>query len=111
MTAFTPKTYQTQVLESVEAYFKACHELPSPADGLYRDHRAPVGARPALQPAGRLSARHAVFLPARADRRRQDLAGGEERGAGQYASAAQRAQRDPVAGASASRSASRRCAR
>jgi type III restriction enzyme len=29
MTAFTPKTYQSQVLDSVEAYFKACHELPS----------------------------------------------------------------------------------
>lgn len=31
MTAFSPKTYQSQVLESVEAYFKACHELPSPS--------------------------------------------------------------------------------
>jgi len=31
MAAYTPKTYQTQVLESVEAYFKACHELPSPS--------------------------------------------------------------------------------
>ncbi|WP_142804842.1 DEAD/DEAH box helicase [Tepidiphilus sp. J10] len=31
MTPFTPKTYQQQVLDSVEAYFKACHELPSPA--------------------------------------------------------------------------------
>ncbi len=31
MTTFTPKTYQTQVLESVEVYFKACHELPSPS--------------------------------------------------------------------------------
>jgi type III restriction enzyme len=31
MTGFTPKTYQQQVLDSVEAYFKACHELPSPA--------------------------------------------------------------------------------
>ena len=31
MTAFAPKTYQSQVLESVEAYFKACHELPSPS--------------------------------------------------------------------------------
>ena len=29
MTAFTPKNYQHQVLESVEAYFKACHEYPS----------------------------------------------------------------------------------
>ncbi|MFA5941501.1 MAG: DEAD/DEAH box helicase family protein [Sinimarinibacterium sp.] len=28
---FTPKTYQQQVLDSVEAYFKACHELPSPS--------------------------------------------------------------------------------
>lgn len=31
MNAFTPKTYQQQVLDSVEAYFKACHELPSPS--------------------------------------------------------------------------------
>lgn len=31
MTSFTPKTYQSQVLDSVEAYFKACHELPSPS--------------------------------------------------------------------------------
>ncbi len=29
MSAFAPKTYQQQVLDSVEAYFKACHELPS----------------------------------------------------------------------------------
>jgi len=31
MTTFAPKTYQQQVLESVESYFKACHELPSPS--------------------------------------------------------------------------------
>lgn len=31
MTTFTPKTYQQQVLDSIEAYFKACHELPSPS--------------------------------------------------------------------------------
>lgn len=31
MTTFTPKVYQQQVLDSVEAYFKACHELPSPS--------------------------------------------------------------------------------
>lgn len=31
MTNFTPKIYQSQVLESIEAYFKACHELPSPS--------------------------------------------------------------------------------
>lgn len=31
MTAFQAKTYQSQVLDSVEAYFKACHELPSPS--------------------------------------------------------------------------------
>lgn len=31
MTTFTPKTYQQQVLDSVAAYFKACHELPSPS--------------------------------------------------------------------------------
>lgn len=31
MTMFAPKVYQSQVLESVEAYFQACHELPSPS--------------------------------------------------------------------------------
>lgn len=31
MTTFAPKTYQQQVLDSVEDYFKACHELPSPS--------------------------------------------------------------------------------
>jgi len=31
LSAFSPKTYQQQVLDSVEAYFKACHELPSPS--------------------------------------------------------------------------------
>ena len=31
MTVFQPKTYQRAVLESVEAYFHACHELPSPS--------------------------------------------------------------------------------
>ena len=31
MTAFDPKIYQQQVLESVEAYFHACHEYDSPA--------------------------------------------------------------------------------
>ncbi|MBN6739301.1 DEAD/DEAH box helicase family protein [Acidithiobacillus sp. MC6.1] len=29
MSAFAPKIYQQQVLDSVEAYFKACNELPS----------------------------------------------------------------------------------
>ena len=31
MATFTPKIYQQQVLDSIEAYFKACHELPSPS--------------------------------------------------------------------------------
>jgi type III restriction enzyme len=31
MSGFEPKDYQRQVLESVETYFKACHELPSPS--------------------------------------------------------------------------------
>jgi len=26
---FAPKVYQQQVLDSTEAYFKACHELPT----------------------------------------------------------------------------------
>jgi len=29
MITFNPKTYQSQVLESVQAYFKACHDFPS----------------------------------------------------------------------------------
>lgn len=31
MSGFLAKTYQQQVLDSVEAYFRACHELPSPS--------------------------------------------------------------------------------
>lgn len=31
MTTFAPKIYQQQVLDSVEAYFKACHELTTPS--------------------------------------------------------------------------------
>ena len=31
MTTFTPKIYQQQVLDSIEAYFNACHVLPSPS--------------------------------------------------------------------------------
>ena len=31
MTTFAAKTYQQQVLDSVEAFFKTCHELPSPS--------------------------------------------------------------------------------
>lgn len=31
MSGFAPKIYQQQVLDSVEAYFKACFELPSPS--------------------------------------------------------------------------------
>jgi type III restriction enzyme len=31
MSGFAPKIYQQQVLDSVEAYFEACHELPSPS--------------------------------------------------------------------------------
>jgi type III restriction enzyme len=31
MSSFSPKSYQSQVLDSVEAYFRACHELPSPS--------------------------------------------------------------------------------
>lgn len=31
MNTFAPKIYQQQVLDSIEAYFRACHELPSPS--------------------------------------------------------------------------------
>jgi len=31
MSGFAPKIYQQQVLDSVEAYFKGCHELPTPS--------------------------------------------------------------------------------
>jgi type III restriction enzyme len=31
MSGFAPKVYQQQVLDSVEVYFKACYELPSPS--------------------------------------------------------------------------------
>ncbi len=29
MTSYQPKTYQQSVLASVEAYFRACHEVPT----------------------------------------------------------------------------------
>ena len=35
MTAFAPKNYQAQVLESVLAYFQACHELGSPSQAFH----------------------------------------------------------------------------
>jgi len=31
MSSFTPKTYQSQVLESITAYFESCHEQRSPS--------------------------------------------------------------------------------
>lgn len=31
LSSFNPKTYQQQVLESIETYFRACHEMPSPS--------------------------------------------------------------------------------
>ncbi len=31
MNVFQPKNYQSQVLDSIETYFRACHELPSPS--------------------------------------------------------------------------------
>ena len=31
MSSFTPKTYQSQVLESITAYFESCHERRSPS--------------------------------------------------------------------------------
>jgi hypothetical protein len=72
--SLAPKVYQQQVLDSASAYFMACR-----AAGLPR--------------------RHAVFLPACAHRRWQDLAGGQEHPTCQHTSAALRAQRDYVAGA------------
>jgi type III restriction enzyme len=92
MTTLAPKTYQQQVLDSVEAYFKACHAAVA-FDRLHRHHGAPVGSWQRIQPAVGLSARHAVLLPARAYRRRQDLAGRQKRGARQHAPAALRAER------------------
>lgn len=35
MTAFAPKNYQAQVLESVETYFQTCHELGSPSQAFH----------------------------------------------------------------------------
>lgn len=35
MTAFAPKNYQAQVLESVQAYFQSCHELGSPSQAFH----------------------------------------------------------------------------
>lgn len=35
MSGFVPKVYQQQVLDSVECYFKACHELASPSTAFF----------------------------------------------------------------------------
>jgi type III restriction enzyme len=79
MSGFAPKTYQQQVLDSVEAYFKACHELPSPSIAFTATTERLWGRGIAVQPAVGFPGRHAVLLPARAHRRRQDLAGGQKR--------------------------------
>lgn len=35
MAAHSPKNYQTQVLESIEAYFRACHDLPTASSAFH----------------------------------------------------------------------------
>jgi len=44
MSSFLHKVYQQQVLESVEAYFKACHVSPSPAVAFARSDEAALKA-------------------------------------------------------------------
>ena len=98
MTTFTPKIYQQQVLDSIEAYFKACHELPSPSIAFTATTERLWGRGNPYNPLSGISGRYAVLLPARAHWWWQDLAGSEKRGVCQHASAALRAQRDLVVG-------------
>lgn len=78
MSAFAPKIHQQQVLDSVEAYFKACHELPSPLYAFTATTERFVGSGQPVRPAVRFYSRHAVFLPAYIHQRRQeDPAGGQ----------------------------------
>ena len=81
MTTLAPKNYQLEVLESVEGYFKACHELPSPSI----DYRTILGAGFSVSLAGRFPSGHAVLLFARPNRRGENLVGREERGTREHA--------------------------
>jgi type III restriction enzyme len=46
MRYFEPKTYQKQVLTNIEAYFKACHELPDPSLAFYSLTNLPYQSLP-----------------------------------------------------------------
>ena len=52
MSAFSPKTYQGQVLDSVEAYFKACHELPLPSIAFTATTELAFGMLARFRPSG-----------------------------------------------------------
>jgi type III restriction enzyme len=50
MNTFAPKNYQQQVLDSVEAYFQACHELPTPSIAFTATTERLWGRGPAYNP-------------------------------------------------------------
>lgn len=88
MTAFAAKTYQSQVLDSVEGYFRACHELPSPSIAFAATTERLWGQGVPYHPLPGFPADMPYFCLRVPTGGRQDLVGGEERGAGQYPSAA-----------------------
>lgn len=94
MTVFAAKIHQQQVLDSVAAYFNACHELPSASIAFTATTERPWGRGNAIPPAVGLSHRHAVLRSVRAHRRREVLAVGEECCTGQHQPAALRARRE-----------------
>ena len=77
MSAFAPKIYQQQVLDSVEAYFKACHELPSPSIAFTATTERLWGRGNPYNPLFGFSNRHAVFRPAGTQPAAARLAGGQ----------------------------------
>ena len=99
MSGFAPKIYQQQVLDSVEAYFKACHELPSPSIAFTATTERLWGRGLPYNPLAGFPTDMPYFCLRVPTGGGRDLAGGEKRGARQHASAALRAQRDFVAGA------------
>ena len=84
MNNFTPKTYQQSVLDSVTAYFRACHELPSPSVAFTATTERLWGHGNPYNPLSGFPVDMPYFCL------RVPTGGGEKRGAGEYAPLAQR---------------------
>ena len=92
MSGFAPKIYQQQVLDSVEAYFEACHELPSPSIAFTATTERLWGRGNPYNPLSGFPSDMPYFCL-------RVPTGGEKCPARQHALAALRAQRDSVASA------------